>query len=275
MRLGTAIAILLFLTGCWLKKEAPPQPATTNNSPSGKIVLEGRFDGRNIYIQNPFAPNGVGFCVTQALVNGEEVKDVASSAFEIPLRSMGFKKGDSLHVELIHGGGCMPKVLNPEPAPRISTFDIVSISIDTSGLLNWKTKNEEARLPFIVEQFRWNKWVKVGEVDGIGGPEENHYSFKVKLHSHMNSVRVKQVDYRNQPHISKTVQVDAGGAICEIGPRKIETEVTFSSETAYEVYDSHGNMLKRGFGKTIDCRKLPRGAYYLNYDNQTTEFIKR
>ena len=36
----------------------------------GVIILEGNYQGKNLYVQNPFGSGGVGFCVTEVLVNG-------------------------------------------------------------------------------------------------------------------------------------------------------------------------------------------------------------
>ncbi len=284
------LLVLYLLAGCAKKPVTKTEPKPVSKIPcdtllSGKIILNGRYQGQNLYVQNPFAGCGVGYCARKVLVNGRDVvTELHSSAFEIPLNKLGFKLGDSLNVEILHVGDCKPKVLNPNPHPRKSTFEIVSIGIDKDMTLVWKTKNEQGKFPFIVEQFRWNKWVKVGEVDGKGGPQLeveakersaiNEYSVKITPHSGKNQFRVKQVDYTGQPNISKTVEVDGGNAISECGPKKVDKEVTFTGETAYEVYDSHGNIVKKGFGKVIDCRNLPRGVYYLNYDNKMSEFIK-
>ena len=43
----------------------------------------------------------------------------------------------------------------------------------------------------------------------------------------------------------------------------------------FEVYDIHGNIVKKGFSSTIDASNLKKGIYYLNYDNSTVEFMKK
>ncbi len=54
-----------------------------------------------------------------------------------------------------------------------------------------------------MEQKRWNKWVKVGEVMGAGKPGENTYSFKVTPHSGENTFRVKQTDLTKRARFSE------------------------------------------------------------------------
>ena len=53
----------------------------------GVIILEGNYQGKNLYIQNPFGSNGVGFCVSEVKVNGNITTDeINSSAFEIDMK---------------------------------------------------------------------------------------------------------------------------------------------------------------------------------------------
>ena len=83
---------------------------------TGVIVLEGNYQGKNLYVQNPFAGSGVGFCVQEVQVNGNVTTDeIASSAFEIDFRNLQLKLGDKVEVKIIHKDDCKPKVLNPEP----------------------------------------------------------------------------------------------------------------------------------------------------------------
>ena len=39
-------------------------------SQGGVIILEGNYQGKNLYVQNPFSSIGVGFCVSEVLING-------------------------------------------------------------------------------------------------------------------------------------------------------------------------------------------------------------
>lgn len=247
----------------------------------GVIVLEGNYQGKNLYIQNPFAGSGVGFCVQEVKVNGNTTTDeILSSAFEIDFRNLQLKIGDKVEVKITHKDDCKPKVLNPEVLKPKSTFEIVSMSVGTDMAFKWSTKGETGKLPYIIEQFRWNKWVKVGEVEGNGTPDQNNYSFLVAPHSGKNQYRVKQVDYTGQPKLSKTVDYNSTSPEITFSPAKVSKEIGFfagstPTETMFEIYDQFGNIVKRGFASTVDASNLPKGAYYLNYDNKMGEFIKK
>src|ERR1039457_5234674 len=82
---------------------------------AGVLVVEGKYQQKNLYIQNGFSSNGVGFCAFQVKVNGQITTDeVNSSAFEIDFSTFKFKVGDKITVEIEHKDGCIPKILNPE-----------------------------------------------------------------------------------------------------------------------------------------------------------------
>ena len=246
-------------------------------SHAGVIVLEGNYQGKNLYVQNPFASSGVGFCAYEVTVNGQVTTDeVNSSAFEIDFKNLGLKPGDKVVVKIEHKDDCTPKVLNPEVLKPKSTFTTQSISVDPkTSTLKWTAKDESGKLTYTVEQFRWNKWVKVGEVDGIGTPEAHDYQFKVSPNSGKNKFRVKQVDYTGQPRLSNPADFNSDIPAVTEGPEKVKDFINFSAPTMYEIYDEYGNIAKRGFGDKVDVTDLKKGIYYLNYDNSMTQFIKK
>lgn len=248
------------------------------------ILLEGTYQGKNVYVQNPFASSGVGFCVYEVRVNDQVTTDeIGSSAFEIDLRNFNLKVGDPLTIKIFHKDDCKPKVLNPEVLKPKSTFVTSSITINCGDeMLKWTTTGEQGKLTYIVEQYRWNKWVKVGEVDGLGTPGPNNYTFKVVTHSGENQFRVKQVDYSGQARTSPVAKCTSTKPAIKFYPVKAKTTISFVSgdpekptETLWEIYDQYGNIVKKGFGSSIDVTGLAKGGYFLNYDNSVGEFFKQ
>ncbi|MEZ4721492.1 MAG: hypothetical protein R2813_06390 [Flavobacteriales bacterium] len=245
---------------------------------AGNIVLEGNYQGKNLYVKNPYSGAGVGFCVFEVTVNGSVTTDEwNSSAFEIDLSIHDLDLGDEVVVVIKHKDDCpSPKVLNPEVLNPKSTYKTQSISVSGNGLLNWSTTEEAGVLTYTVEQYRWNKWVYVGEVEGAGRTgKTNNYSFQITPHSGENKFRVKQVDYTGIPRYSPTANFTSSQATVTFSPVKVESNIDFSAETMYEVYDIHGNIVKKGYSNKIDATNLKKGLYYLNYDNSTAEFMKK
>lgn len=245
------------------------------------LSLEGHYQGKNLFVQNPDDEDDFGFCVTSVTVNGDPVSDgIESSAFEIDFAEFDVKIGDPVFIVLVHGLGCKPKVLNPEVLKPKSSFEIVNISCQPDGKMSWTTKNESGKLAFVIEQFRWNKWVVLGEVDGEGSSKENSYNFVVIPHSGENKVRVTQTDYTNKKRPSQSVSfVNVTITEPQFSPKRVKKIIQFTSagkpiETKYEIFDAFGNIVKKGFASEADCTNLKKAAYYINYDNKSEKFIK-
>jgi hypothetical protein len=243
---------------------------------AGVLIVEGKFQNKNIFIQNSFGANGVGFCATEIKVNGKITTDeVNSSAFEIDLTAMNIKSGQKVIIEISHKSDCIPVVLNPEVLKPRPTFEVISMNINSVGILKWTAKNESGALPYVIEQFKWNKWVYVGEVQGLGNPDNHDYSFQISTHSGENKFRVKQVGLATSPKVSSAVIINSIADKPYFMITKDNKFIQYTTETAFEVYDAFGTVVKKGFGKETDIKNLAKGKYYLCYDNLVAEFDKK
>ena len=84
---------------------------TAQNNAS--IIHEGHYQGKNLYVQNPFADAGIGFCVIKVTVNGDVTTDqINSSAFEIDFTNLNLQIGDPVTIKIAHKLNCSPKVLS-------------------------------------------------------------------------------------------------------------------------------------------------------------------
>lgn len=78
------------------------------------IKLEGTYNGKNLFVQNPFS-SGAGYCTSKILINGKNFNfSLNSSAFEINFAEFNINSGDKIKIEIFHQNSCVPKVLNPE-----------------------------------------------------------------------------------------------------------------------------------------------------------------
>lgn len=239
------------------------------NCEAKSLVLEGQYRGKDVYIQNPMNINGVGYSVNKSLVNGQvSSDDINSSAFIVDLSIYNFKIGDEIIIELLHQEGNEPIILNPESLMPLSTFEVLDLKLDRKGKLVWQTNNENGSLPFMVEQFRWNKWVKLGEIQGIGTADHNEYSFDVDLNSGKNKVRITQKDHTNVPRRSNIVTVfrDSYSPVRFIHnePKNV---IVFNENTRYEIFNEYGVLRKKGVGTNVDLFSLKKGVYFVNFDN--------
>src|ERR1043166_9652365 len=82
-------------------------------SAQDRTVIQGKYQRKDIYLENNVSADGKGFCTDSVHVNGKRVFIQPSAAYSIPLDSMGFMEMDSLYIEIFHKKGCKPKVLQP------------------------------------------------------------------------------------------------------------------------------------------------------------------
>lgn len=81
-------------------------------------IIEGHYNGKNIFVRNSYGEGGIGYCVREILVNGKTTKDeINGDIFMIDLSVLGLKIGDPTTVNIVYGQNCTPRtkplVLNP------------------------------------------------------------------------------------------------------------------------------------------------------------------
>jgi hypothetical protein len=241
-----------------------------------KLEISGIYMGKNIYVMNPFSESGVGYCVYEVRVNGQTSSDeINSSAFEIDLSRYSFNIGEKVTIELHYKSGCFPKVINPEVIKPKASFVLQNATVDKKGILKWTTREEMGSIPFVVQQYRWNKWITVGEVEGKGATTLNKYELNVRPHTGENTFRLVQTDYTEKPKYSSSINYVLKSPPISFGPEKVKDELLFTASTLYEIYDSYGNIILKGFGDKINLEGLQSGLYYINYDNTMGSFKKK
>ena len=240
---------------------------------AGVITLAGVYQGKNLYVQNPFTSNMRDFCTNEVFVNNIKVmSNVKSSAYEIDLSHL--KLNDPVTIKITHKDDCKPKILNPQVVRVKSKFQFTSFTVDETNI-NWNTKGEEPNSKFYLELFNNNNWITSQQVKGKGSSLSNNYSVGSKHHSGLNKYRVKVIIPGGQVFYSKVAEYTSTLQAVEFYPKRVTKNITLSRETNYEVLDVYGNVVKKGIGSTIDCSSFKTGVYYLNIDNRTEKFFKK
>lgn len=242
---------------------------------SATLVIQANYQNKNVFVKNEYAANGVGFCAQEIKVNGKITTDETnSSAFEIDLGELQLKYGQKVVIEINHQENCLPKVLNLEDLKSKPTFEVLTINISPTGVLKWTSKNESDSLPYIIEQFNWNKWIPVGEMDALGGPENQDYTCQVAMNSGENRYRVKQKGLNSYSKYSQEVSLKSTIEKPSFAIPKTNKSIDFNMETAYEVFEAYDDIVKKGFGNQINIDNLKKGKYYLCQDNVMSDFTK-
>ena len=255
---------------------APVAASEIDADREGIIILEGKYQNKNIYVSNAFGSEGYGYCTYEIRVNGDLITDgVNSSAFEIDLNNFELELGDAVIIEIRHKRGCAPKVINPGGLTSKPTFVTKEITVGEDGFLEWITTDEFGSLPYIIQQYKWNKWVDIGEVQGKGTPVTNNYAFYVEFISGVNKFRVIQRDGKRKIKKSTSVEINSLRPKLTYIYNKKDGQIIFSGKTKYELYDKFGVIIIRGFGAIVNVSELVKDSYWLSYDNLTESFVKK
>ena len=172
--------------------------------------------------------------------------------------------------------------MNQNVLQPLSTFTITEIFVSPEGVLNWSTQDEQGKLDYIVEQYRWERWLVIGRTPGSGLPSPpQSYTFdiknkpiNIKPHTGINKYRVRQVDYKGKSRSSLETSYKIKEEPVEITNKKGD-EITFSKETSFQVYDKFGNLVAEGSNTTINMSKFEEGKFFINYDAESFKYKKK
>lgn len=241
-----------------------------------ELHIRGVYRGTNVYIVNPFTKSDNQFSIQAIRINDVDyLEDINSSAFEIDLKKMGLKPGDELSIHIKYKDSIAPSIMNMDAIKAVCSFKIENAFVDQQNYLNWQSFNETGSFPYFIEQYRWGKWITIGQVKGVGTSGHNSYKIKVKTHSGKNLYRIYQTDNESTKRYSDTILYKSQIKSVSIVRRNVESELKFSSPTQFEIFDLFGNIIVDGYGKEVRLDNLKPGKYYVNYDNAMSEFTKK
>lgn len=173
--------------------------------------------------------------------------------------------------------GYAGNVNKTEPAANekiVATFKVTALHISKEGLINWTSVYENGSLPYVIEQFIFDKWACIGQVQGQGSSGANSYSYRVVFHNGINKFRIRQ---RGQDKVIKySTEITYSSERTPLSYSLIHRNktISFSGETFYQVYDPYGEVVAKGFGTSVDITNYRKGNYCLIYDNQISTFKK-
>lgn len=151
------------------------------------------------------------------------------------------------------------------------SIKIMDLKVNDEGVISWRAENEGEKIPFVIQQFKWGKWITVKKVEGKGGDEFNDYIEKVALTSGVNKFRVVRYNMFSAPTISEDFIIESKKLPVNGTYSNNKKLLTFSSKTPYQVKDLNGKIMLEGFEKTVNLSNLASGKYIVGYDNSIME----
>jgi len=242
---------------------------------SQQIELQGQYNGENLYVLSSSSQDGK-ICVTDLTVNGTKTNDeFNSSSFEIDLSQIELEIGSPVHIIIIYKSGCIPKVINPEAIKLKNNFTFKILNISRKGIMTWAIEGSAGEDPFQIQQFMWNKWIKVDEVNMQDSVAMNKFAYEIRPHFGQNLFRICQIDKYGNMICSNEKKYRTNVREIFLLGEKVAEELEFSSETFYEIFNEDGEFIKSGSASEVDVSELAKGTYWVNYDNKTEQFIKK
>ena len=162
----------------------------------------------------------------------------------------------------------------PADSAKYKPWVFTEMKIDADTVLHFSTENEPDTPMIFVERFKWNKWLIVDSVQGMG-KAKNDYEVKVQVLRGCYSFRVRG-GYRPHYWYSPSAKICSKGYVpITFRPRKVKDSIWFSEPTKYEIYDANGNVVHKGEGKGVKVRELKKGIYYINFYVEMGKFLKK
>lgn len=233
------------------------------------IELAGVYQGKNVYVQNPFTSNMKDYCTQDVYVNNQRLmSSIQSSAFEIDLSFLDVN--DPVTIRITHKTDCNPKILNPQVVKVKTAFTFNSVNISDKSL-SWAAMNEKLKGRFFVERFEFSRWRIIGEVYS----NRSEYLLPIHHNSGLNKYRIKYLEDNGNIIYSDVLDYNSQLPELTFYPKRVTDNLYLSRETDFEILDYVGNIIRSGDKKEVDLSGLSSGVYYLNADNHTFKFFKK
>ena len=145
---GCFFALIVLVSGTVFSQVAPK--IETN--------LAGVYQGKTLFVQNPFDKSDRRFCIEKIYINEQEV-DINYKLSALKIDFNGYDLYTPVKVRLVHKDSiCAPTIINPEAILFHTIFRFVDVSLTDSALV-WSTKGESGVGEFEIEKLMNGVWV--------------------------------------------------------------------------------------------------------------------
>jgi hypothetical protein len=241
---------------------------------ANELVLTGSYQGKDIFVQNPYNKSANTFCTQAVFVNDRQVFDHPNiSAYKIDLSFLNID--DLVVVRITYSDGCEPRIVNPQVLRAPQNFQFLTVQADNNSI-TWTTRGEiPGGLYYTEHQWQNKEWIVVDTIIGKGNFENNKYAVPPAHLKGDNKYRIRYNSFDQKLYYSIEFLYTAADTYITFYPRIASTQLLLSDSTAYEITDFYGKVVKKGEGRDILLLGLKPGKYYLNIQNRQEQFIKK
>lgn len=241
---------------------------------AGELVLSGAYQGKDVFVQNPYNRSSSSFCTEKVFVNDRLViENPKVSAFKIDLSYLSIN--DLVVIRIEHAEGCRPTIINQYVLKTVSDFKFLSAEVDNNSI-RWTTFGEKQAGQFEVQRETTKlEWDKVGAVDGKQNLADNLYALPAAHIKGQNKYRVKYSTITGFEAYSLDLYYTKADTLITFRPAIVTSQITLSDSAAFKVLDFQGKLVKQGSGREILLMNLKPGEYFLEIQNRKEKFIKK
>ncbi len=242
---------------------------------AGELTLTGIYQGKDIYVRNPYDLDSRTFCTDEVYVNDALVlSDIRASAYTITLSHLPSES--TVRIRILHKPHCRPEVLNAEAVVTELPFAFRTAAIQES-VIRWSAEGETAQTAYVVEKDMKSGWVVMTPfILAKNTGDVNTYEVKAEHFSGMNRYRIKASNERGEVRYSEVMAYVSDASPVTFSPRRrVRDRITLSRSAPYKILDEFGELVREGEGATLELADLPPGDYYLHVDRLTEKFTKK
>ncbi len=233
----------------------------------------GVYQGKVLFIQNPYDPVGANFCISDLYINGKR-KAINPKQSAITLDFDRIDIYTPVTIKIIHREGCSPIILNPDAIFFHTTFGFKEILL-TDSLLNWKAVGDKVGGQYAIEKYNAGIWEEVATMEAKGVFEGTNYDYIPNLEEGANKYRLKYIFPSNKYLYSRDIDYHFYPDPVSFSPKRSNSLIKFSRNTSYKIYDPEDKMVLEGVGTQVDIRRLWKGEYIIYFNGKDPgSFVK-
>ncbi len=174
-----------------------------------EISLSGTYQGKNLFVQNPFSTDTEEYCTNEVYVNGKlTLNQPKASAFEIDLSALSLNS--QVEIRIVYKDHCGPKIINPQALKLDSGFKFL-VCQATDSELKWITEMEPVSGIYTVERLHDGSWDSVAEIGSKNSEVNNFYKLPATHKNGLNIYRIKFTQAEGISLYSKEIEFNAVG----------------------------------------------------------------
>jgi hypothetical protein len=238
----------------------------------GELTIKGVYQGKNVYVQNPYNVEQKEFCTEEVYLNNVKVlSSIRNSAFTINLSNLEI--GTPVEIRIKYKADCSPKVVNAYVLQSNSKYTFENLAI-VDKEINWELKEDVLGGRFIIEKYTENYWKPISTSQIILNQKQYKVAVAQYFTNGTNKFRVKYLSPTEEVSISNNLDYEVmdENAILSLDA---SNKIRLSKEASYEIIDEDGNKIQDGKGREIGIANLDPGVYYINYENKSEKFLKK